>query len=112
MVKAQANFSDFSKLDLRIGKVVEAKEVDESDKLMRLTVDLGKDYGIKTIFAGVKGIVEINDLINKQFIFVANLAPRKMMEEESQGMMLAMDVDNKPVLINVGDNIPTGAIVR
>lgn len=112
MLKPQISFSDFAKLDLRVGKVVEAEEVEQSEKLIKLKVDLGEDYKIKTIFAGMKGIVQISDLVNKKFIFVANLEPRKMIREESQGMMLVGDVEEKPVLIKVPDNITQGSIIR
>lgn len=112
MLKPQIPFSDFSKLDLRVGKVIEAEEVEQSEKLIKLKVDLGEDYKVKTIFAGMKGIVKINDLVNKKFIFVANIEPRKMMNEESQGMMLASDFEGKPVLITIQDHVLEGTIIR
>ncbi len=60
----------------------------------------------------MKGIIEINDLVNKKFIFVANLEARKMMTEESQGMMLAADFEGKPVLVTVPEHILQGTIIR
>ncbi|MBI2029508.1 methionine--tRNA ligase subunit beta [Candidatus Gottesmanbacteria bacterium] len=90
MQKPQISFSDFDKIDIRVGKVIDAVEVENSAKLIKLTVDLGEEYKIKTIFAGVKPTgYTPKDLIGKQFAFIANLAPRKMMGEESAGMMLA-----------------------
>ncbi len=112
MQKAQVEFNDFAKLDLKVGRIIEAEEIQESDKLIKLKVDLGQDYVIKTIFAGMKGIVKLNSLVNKNFIFVANLKPRKMMGEESQGMMLAADQEGKPVLIEVSKDVPVGSVVR
>lgn len=122
MVKNQISFPDFQKLDLRVGEVKKAEKVEESDHLIRMTVDLGSDYGMRTIFAGVADWYTSKQLKGKKFMFVANLEPKKMpsfakatagkMGEESQGMMVAADVEHKAVLIPVGKEIPVGAIVR
>ncbi len=111
MVKPTASFEDFSKLDLRVGKVVAVADVPGSDKLYRMSVDLGSDYGMRTVFAGVKPWYKKFQLKDKQFVFVANLAPRRMPGGESQGMMLAAD-GGKPVLIPVAKTAPAGTFLR
>lgn len=121
MVKDEITFPDFQKLDLRVGEVVEAEKIVESKHLIRMTVDLGADYGMRTIFAGVSDWYTPAQLTGKKFVFVANLEPKKMPSfakatagerSESQGMMCAADVENKAVLIPVGKKIPAGTIIR
>lgn len=112
MKKDEITYDDFSKLDLRVGKVTEAVEVEGSEKLLKLIVDLGNEIGIKTIFAGIKTAgYTPSDMIGKHFVFVANLKPRKMMGSKSQGMMLAADKEGKPVIIKVHETVAPGSIV-
>lgn len=114
MVKPTVSFDDFCKLDLRVGKVVDVADVPGSEKLYRMTVDIGQEYGTRTVFAGVKKWYKKSQLKGKNFIFVANLAPRKMPGGESQGMMVAIcpaerDGDAKPLLIPVSKTAEPGA---
>ncbi|MBI5448930.1 tryptophan--tRNA ligase [Candidatus Gottesmanbacteria bacterium] len=94
---------EFTKVELRVGKVIEATNKERSEKLIRLVVEFGpafaKSYGEakRIIFTGVRGFgYTPADFLNKQFFFITNLAPRKMMDEESQGMILAVDGDELP----------------
>lgn len=113
MVKDDITFPDFQKLDFRIGKVLQAETVAGSTNLLRLEVDLGSDYGVRQILSGVAKWYQLKDLKGKKFIFVANLAPKKMMKIDSQGMIFTADVDGQAMLIPVKDkNIPVGAVVR
>jgi methionyl-tRNA synthetase len=80
-------FDDFAKLDLRIGKVLEAAEHPNADKLLVLQVDLGSEK--RQIIAGIKQFYAPESLVGKDIVIVANLAPRKMRGLESQGMLLA-----------------------
>lgn len=86
----EITIDDFSKIELRIGKVIEATDVEESDKLIRLKVDFG-EKGEKKIFAGVKKWYKPKDLEEKSLCFVFNLKSKKMLGEDSQGMMLAAE---------------------
>lgn len=81
-------YDDFAKVDLRIARIVEAAAVEGSDKLLRLTVELG-ELGQRTIFAGVKSAYSPEKLQGRLTVVVANLAPRKMRFGTSEGMMLA-----------------------
>jgi methionine--tRNA ligase beta chain len=84
---------DFAKIDFRVGKVVEALEVPESNKLLRLKVFFG-DLGERIIFSAIKKWYEPSDLEKKSFVFVFNLESRKMMGEESQGMIVAAETED------------------
>ncbi len=108
----QITIDDFSKIEIRVGKVLEAKNKEGSEKLIRLAVDIGVDK-LRIIFTGVRGFgYTPEDFADKQFFFITNLAPRKMMDEESQGMILAVDgADNKPQFISA-EGMPVGARIR
>lgn len=100
---------EFAKIEIRVGLVVKAEEVTKSRKLIRLTVDF-KDF-TRTIFTGVRGYgYSAADFTDKQFLFVVNVEPKKIMDEESQGMILAVG-EEKPIFI-CADNLPLGTKVR
>lgn len=112
MTKDTVSFSDFQKLDLRVGKVTEALKVAGSVNLLRLKVDMGKEYGIKNIFAGLAKYYKPQELKGKKFIFVANLAPKQMMNEMSEGMILCSDDESKIGLIPIKKKVTEGALIR
>ncbi len=85
---APISIDDFTKVDLRIAKIVSAEAVPEADKLLRLKVSLG-EMGERQIFAGIKAAYKPEDLVGRLTIVVANLAPRKMKFGMSEGMVLA-----------------------
>lgn len=104
-------FDDFAKLDLRVGLVVEAKDHPNADKLLVLKVDLGAEQ--RQIVAGIRGHYQAADLVGRKIVVVANLAPRKMRGEESQGMLLAASNENKSkvIVISPSADIEAGARV-
>lgn len=104
------SYSDFQKLDFRIGKVVSAVKVEGTDKLIKLEVDLGDE--IRQIVAGMAEFFEPEYLLGKQVPVLVNLAPRKFRGLESQGMILAADVDGKPILLHPEREVPAGTIIR
>ena len=112
MKKGDISFEEFQKLDLRVGKVVEALTVEGSNNLLRLKVDLGYDYGVVQIVTGIARWYKPQDLINKKYIFNANLEAKKFMGFESCGMIICADSDHTAILIPVDDKIPEGTIVR
>ncbi len=111
---------DFAKVEIRVGKVLEAKNKEGSEKLIRLVVDISEDKP-RIIFTGVRGFgYAPEDFLNKQFFFITNLAFRRMMDEESQGMILAVDGEElpfgkhgekKPSFISA-EGMPVGAKIR
>ena len=83
------NFKDFAKVDIRVGKIVEASIPEGSEKLIRQVVDFGEEVGRRIIFSGIKAFYNPEDLVGRQACYVINLEPRPMMGEESQGMLVA-----------------------
>ena len=81
------SFDDFTKIKLRVGRVVEVSDHPNADKLLVLKVDLGSEQ--RQLVAGVKGHYTKEQLVGKNLIVVTNLAPRKMRGVESRGMLLA-----------------------
>lgn len=112
MKKPIITIADFAKLDLRVGKVLEAQPIENSKKLVKLKVDLGNDYGRRTILGGFCRVYKEEELIGKKFVFLANLESKKMMGEKSQGMIMAADIDGKPIFVTVPQDLPEGTIVR
>lgn len=88
-MKPTITIDDFAKLEIRIGKVVEASIPEGSNKLIRQVVDFGEEIGRRVIFSGIQSFYAIEDLIGKQLPYLINLEPRAMMSEQSQGMLLA-----------------------
>jgi len=92
---AQVDFSDFQKLDIRIGRVISAERVEGATKLLKLTVDFGQ-YRKQSI-AGLGHIYDPEYFVGKQFAFVVNLKPKKIRGVTSECMMLAAVVDENSV---------------
>ena len=84
----EIKIDDFTKVDLRIAKIVKAEHVEGSDKLLRLTLDVGEGR-LRNVFSGIKSAYKPEDLEGKLTVMVANLAPRKMKFGISEGMVLA-----------------------
>lgn len=95
------NIDDFSKIDLRVALIVDAKEVEGADKLLQLTLDLGEET--RNVFAGIKASYRPEELIGRHTVMVANLAPRKMRFGISEGMVLAAG-DGDQIYILSPDN--------
>src|SRR3989344_6632677 len=91
-------YSDFAKLDLRVGKILFVEDHPKADKLYVLTVDLGEPTN-RTIVAGLKPFYTKEELKNKQAIFVANLEPVILRGIESNGMILAASTENKSEIV-------------
>lgn len=111
-MKPVIQYSDFEKLDLRVGKIIAATIPEWSQKLLEFRVDFGSEIGQKTILSGVKAWYVPDDFIGKHYVFVINLAERQMGQGVSQGMMLMADVAGKAIPIPVKKSVPIGTIVR
>ena len=86
--KPEISYDDFAKLDIRVGTVVAAELVPETDKLIKCTVDFG-DFGTRTIVSGIALFKKPEELVGKQLPYIVNLAPRVLRGVESAGMLLA-----------------------
>ncbi len=91
-LKKDMQFEDFLKLDLRPGVIKHAEKVEKSNKLYKLRVDIGLE--VRTIVSGIAKHFEVDELIGQQVVVVANLAPKKLMGIESQGMILMAETED------------------
>lgn len=82
------NIDDFSKIEIKIGQIIEAEKLEESNKLLKLKVDFGNE-DIRQVLSGIAKYYTPEEIMNKKFAFVTNLEARKMLEHESQAMILA-----------------------
>ena len=101
----------FFETELKVGTVKAAERVPKSEKLVKLTVDLGEESS-RTLVAGIGLAYPPEELVDRQVIVVANLQPAKLMGIESQGMVLAASIDGKPVLLRPDIQVPNGTRVR
>ena len=104
--KAEIKYDDFEKLDLRVATVKSCEPHPNADKLLKLQLDDGTPDG-RQICAGLRAVYEPDQLVGKQIVVVANLAPRKMRGEISQGMLLAASTKDDGTVVVVG---PLGEI--
>ncbi len=109
-LKAEIVYDDFAKLDIRVGTVISAEKMEKSNKLLKLRVDTGLDQ--RTILSGIAQHYTPEQILGKQVTIIANLAPRKMMGIESQGMILmAEDADGKLRLLQPSEGVAPGSQV-
>lgn len=103
-------FDEFKKLDLRIGKIIEAEKVEGADKLLKLKVDIGTE--VRPVVAGIAQWYRPEDLIGREIVVVANLAPATIRGVESRGMLLAADQEGRAILLKPDQDVPPGSKVR
>lgn len=109
-LKSEIQFDDFAKLDLRIGTILEAEAMPKSKKLLKFLIDDG--FEKRTILSGIAEHFSPEEMIGKQVTFIANLAPRKMMGVESNGMILmAEDKDGSLALLQPHKEVWSGASI-
>ena len=111
------SFSDWSRLDLRVGKIIAVDSIEGADKLYKLSIDLGKEIGKRTLAAGIKQHYTKEELKNLPCIVFTNLEPKILRRIESKGMILAAvneTKDGKEVvrLLQPDSNIELGSRVR
>lgn len=98
------SWKDFSKIDLRVGLVEEAELVPDSDKLIKLRVDIGSEK--RSIISGIADSYSPEDLVGKKIIVIINLEPKVIRGEESQGMLLAGEEDGIVLVVPEKDLSP------
>jgi len=110
-VKAEIQYDDFAKMDIRIATITGAENVPKSKKLLKLTVDIGSEQ--RTVLSGISEHFKPEEIIGKKVLYLANLAPRKMMGMESHGMILmAEDRDGSLAFVQPGKDIWNGGTVN
>lgn len=103
-------FEDFKKVELRIAKILQAERIPDSEKLLKLSVTLGEES--RQIIAGIGKAYEPASLIGREIVIVANLEPRMLMGLESQGMLLAADSPEGPVLLTPDKEVASGSAIK
>ncbi|MCS7201006.1 MAG: methionine--tRNA ligase subunit beta [Patescibacteria group bacterium] len=88
---------DFLKLDLRVAKILNAERIEESDKLIKIQIDIGSEK--RTIVAGIGNKYKPEELIGQLIVVVSNLEPKMIKGVKSEGMLLAVNSKNGPVLV-------------
>lgn len=107
------NIEDFQKVELRVGKIISAEKVPETDKLLKLLVDLGEEKPRQIVSGIALYFPDVEYLIGKKCMFVANLEPRVIKGLESNGMIMAVSTsDGSFSLLEVKDEIPQGTCAK
>jgi methionyl-tRNA synthetase len=108
---ATIEYDDFAKVELRVAEVLSAERVPKSDKLLKLQVNAG-DPSPRQILAGIGQHYQPEQLVGKRVVIVANLKPRKLMGQESQGMVLAASDDTGLFVATVAGDVKPGSTVK
>jgi len=103
-------FDEFKRMDFRVGEVLKAERVEGTDKLLKLEVDIGTEK--RTMVAGVADVYSPEELVGKKFVFIVNLKPAIIRGIESQGMLLAAEVEGKATIPFFDKDVQTGAKVK
>ena len=104
------SYEDFAKLDLRIAKIIETESIPGKSRIIKGTIDLGNEK--RDVIIGGAQYYQSEDLIGKVVVVIANLEPKKMAGVESNAMLLAADVDDKPFWLTVDENVPLGSPIK
>ena len=104
------SYDDFSKLELRVAKIISTEKIPEKSRIIKGTISLGDEE--RVVIIGGAQFYEPEDLIGKTVIVVANLEPKKMAGVESNAMLLAADVDDKPFWLTVDEDVPEGTMIK
>ena len=103
-------YDDLTRMDLRVAKIVSTEPIPGKSRIIKGTIDLGDDK--RDVIIGGAQYYQPEDLIGKIVIVVANLEPKKMAGVESNAMLLAADVDDKPFWLTVSDEVPLGSPIK
>jgi methionine--tRNA ligase beta chain len=106
----EISIEDFGKLDLRVAKVVAASTIEGADRLLKLQIEVGGET--RQLVAGIKKSYAPEDLVGRSIIVVFNLKPARLRGVESQGMLLAAQTEEGPVLASFDKAVPSGSRVK
>lgn len=109
----QITYDDFAKVEFRMGEIIEAKNVEKSEKLIRLIVNFGEELGQKIVYSGIRQWYSPADLLNKKTIFIINMIPKKIMGEESEAMIFGAEDEekNEMSILILEKDLPAGTKV-
>lgn len=106
------SIEDFKKLEIKIGEIISADKVPETDKLLRLSVNMGEETPRQIVSGIALHFPEPGVLVGKKVAFAANLEPRTIRGLVSQGMILAVSGDEFFSLLETNSNVPAGSTVK
>jgi len=105
------SYDDFAKLDLRVAKIIGTEPIEGKSRIIKGRIDLGNDDQRDVIIGGAQ-YYRPEDILGKIVIVIANLEPKKMAGVESNAMLLAADVDDKPFWLTVTEDVPLGSPIK
>ncbi|KFM14919.1 Methionine--tRNA ligase protein [Marine Group I thaumarchaeote SCGC AAA799-O18] len=105
-----ATYDDFKKLDIRVANILKAEKILGKTKIIKGTIDLGKET--RSVIIGGAEFYEPEDLVGKTVVVIANLETKKIAGIESNAMLLAADVDNKPFWLTVSSEVQAGTKIK
>ncbi len=103
-------YDDFTKLDIRVAKIIEVEKILGKSKIIKGIIDLG--YEKRQVIIGGAEYYQPEELINKKVIVISNLEPRKIAGVESNAMLLAADLNDKPFWLTVNEDVPLGTKIK
>ena len=105
------SYDDFAKLDIRVAKIITTEPIEGKSRIIKGRIDLGNDDHRDVIIGGAQ-YYQSEDIVGKTVIVIANLEPKKMAGVESNAMLLAADVDDKPFWLTVNEDVPLGSPIK
>ena len=110
-VVSNISYDDFAKLDIRVAKIIAAESIEGKSRIIKGRIDLGNDDQRDVIIGGAQ-YYQPEDIVGKTVIVIANLESKKMAGVESNAMLLAADVDDKPFWLTVNEDVPLGSPIK
>ncbi|MCH2405943.1 MAG: tRNA-binding protein [Nitrosopumilus sp.] len=108
---SNVSYDDFAKLDIRVAKIIAAESIEGKSRIIKGRIDLGHD-DLRDVIIGGAQYYQPEDMIGKTVIVITNLEPKKMAGVESNAMLLAADVGDKPFWLTVNENVPLGSPIK
>ena len=107
---SHASYDDFTKLDIRVAKIISTEPIPGKTRIIKGIIDLGNET--RTVIIGGAQYYKPEDLVGKIVIVIVNLEPKTMAGVESNAMLLAADVDDKPFWLTVPEKVPLGSPIK
>ncbi len=108
---SNVSYDDFAKLDIRVAKIIATEPIEGKSRIIKGKIDLGND-DLRDVIIGGAQYFQPEEIVGKTVIVLANLEPKKMAGVESNAMLLAADVDDKPFWLTVEDDVPLGSPIK
>jgi len=110
VIMSKISYDDFTKMDLRVAKITSVEQIPGKTRIVKGIIDLGNEK--RDVIIGGAEFYQPDDLIGKVVIVVANLESKKMAGVESNAMLLAADINEKPMWLTVSDKVPLGTKIK